>query len=78
MDKLLNFEKPSPILDTTVYEAVFPGGKVVEVSTNQVAEYILTSCDAEGNAFMMFIDILDHWSDDKAISKEDGLIHRLK
>ena len=39
-----------------------------------VAEYILTSCDTEGNGFMMFRDILDHLYDYKVSSKEGGFV----
>ena len=64
------------IFDTRLYQDVFPGVKGVEVSSNRLAQSILTSCDAEGNEFIMFRDILDHRSDQKAISKEDGFVHR--
>ena len=45
------------------------GGKVVGVSSNQVAKYIVTSCELEGNKFIIFKENLDHRSDNKAISK---------
>ena len=36
------------ILDTQVYESVFPVGEGMEVSSNRVADSILTYCDRKG------------------------------
>ena len=65
-------------MDTRVYEAVFPDGERLYVTANQVAKYILTSWDAYGNECMIFIEILDHQFGNKAISEEDGFIHKPK
>ena len=72
---LIDLRNANLILDTTVYDAVFPGGEGLEESTNQVSETIIISFGAEVNEFMMFREILDHRSDDKAIIKEYGFIH---
>ena len=47
----------NPILDTRVYEAVFSDKEGLEISSNQVAESIITSCDSEGSEFIIFRDI---------------------
>ena len=54
---------------------MLPGREVVEVSVDEVDESILISWDAEGNEFIIFRDILDHHSDDKAISNKYVFIH---
>ena len=66
------------ILNTGVYKAVFPGEEGVQLSSKQVAQFILNSFDTEGNGFIIFKQILDQSSDDKAISKEGGFIYRPK
>ena len=47
--ELIGLHNYNPIFDTRVYDNVFYSGKIVEVLENRVAEYILTSCEAEGN-----------------------------
>ena len=71
--ELIGVCNTNPKLDTRAYEDVFPSGKEVEVLTNVLAESIFTSCDEEGNNVIIFIEIIDHQSDKKAIRKENGL-----
>ena len=44
--ELIGLHNTNLILYTRLYESIFPGGEVVEVLENQVAEFILISCDA--------------------------------
>ena len=45
--ELIGIRDTKPILDTRVYDDVFPGGvEGVEVSANQLSGSILTLCDA--------------------------------
>ena len=62
-------------MDTKVYEDVFPGGEVVELSSYQLGGSIITSFYAEVNEYIMIREILYHRSDNKAISKDDRFIH---
>ena len=77
-EELIGLRNSNPILNTRVYEAVLSGGEGVELLTNQVAEYLLNSCDVEGSGFIIFRDILDHQYDDKSIINEYGFIHQPK
>ena len=57
---------------------MFICGEGDKVSTIQVAESIYNLCDTEGNGFIMFDETLYHRSNNKAISKEGGFIHKPK
>ena len=68
-EEIIGLCNDKPILDTSIYEDVLPGEEGGELLENQVDESILTSCDAEVNELMVFREILDNQSDEKAISK---------
>ena len=43
----------NPIIYTILYKAVLSGEELLEVSTHQVVESILISCDADGNELIL-------------------------
>ena len=49
-----------PLLDTRVYEVMFPDGEVNQYSSNLVAEAIWAECDADGRRYQILDDIINH------------------
>ena len=62
----------NPILDSRLYEVEFIDGTVEALTANVIAENLLAQVDAEGHRQLMLDEIVDHRSNDKAITKEDG------
>ncbi len=62
----------NPILDTRVYEVMFPNGAVQEYAANVIAQNLWQQVDSEGNHHQVMQSIVDHRSDGKAVKKEDA------
>ena len=74
--ELIGQRHSNPILDTRTYEAVFADGSAVDVAANTVAASLLDNCDDEGNEHLFCQEILEHRSDETAVQRGDGWIHR--
>ena len=61
----------NPILDTRAYEIEYGDGTVEILSTNTIAECILSQVDEEGHKQMLFQEIIDHRSNQDAINSSD-------
>ena len=60
-------------LDNRIYQVEFPGGKVMELTPNVIAEEMYAQCD-DGNKYF-FLDLLvDYCKDNKDISLSDQWI----
>ena len=64
----------NPLLDTSKYEVEYFDGYVEEMTTNQIAENMLSQIDSEGNHFLLLKEISDHCKDASAINKVDGFL----
>ena len=73
--ELIVIHNANPKLDTRLYEVVFPGEEGVQVSADRVAEYIITSFNAEVNKYIVFREILYHRSGGNYISWRDAFIY---
>ena len=63
----------NPILDTRVYELLFPDGRVDEYAANVLAENLISSADDEGWDTGLFDEIIDMRCDPNvAVPKEKG------
>ena len=62
------------MLGTRVYIAEFPDGESIKIAGKFSVEFILQSCDAYGNKFMLLKEIMDHKSIDKAVNNSEGCI----
>jgi hypothetical protein len=49
----------NPILDTRVYDVIFPDGNTLEYSANAEAESLYSQVDNKGNQFHPLDDIID-------------------
>ena len=65
---------PNPILDTHPYEVDVSDGDVADFTTNVKAENMFSQCDDAGNQYCLMSGIVDHNSNDKAVSKSDQYV----
>ena len=59
------------ILDTRRYQVVIAGGKVTELTTNDIAESMYAQCNLEGNEYLLLDALVDYHRDNKAIYLSD-------
>lgn len=57
----------NPILDTRLYQVMFPDGSVAEYSANVIAECIYAQVDDEGRQYMLMDEIVDWKKTDEAL-----------
>ena len=67
--ELFGTRNSNPILDTRLYEEEFPDVDFAEFTANVFAENMLSQCDGDGNQYRLMSGIVDHKSNDKAVSK---------
>ena len=72
--ELFGTRNSNPILDTRSYEVEFPDGDVSEFTANVIAENMFLQCDDAGNQYRLMSRIVDHKSNDKAVSKSDQYV----
>ena len=58
----------NPIMDTKLYQVEFKGGKIMELTTNDIAESMYAQCDADGNEYLLLDVIVDYHKGNKVIS----------
>ena len=71
---LFSTRNSNPILDTRLYKVEFPDGDVAEFTANVIAENMFSQCDDAGNQYCLMSGIVDHKSNDKAVSKSDRYV----
>ena len=71
---LFGTRNSNPILETCSYEVEFPDGNVAEFSANVIAENMFSQCDGAGNRYRLMSGIVDHKSNNKAVSKSDQYV----
>lgn len=68
----------NPILNTTVYDVMFPDGAVQQYAANTIAENIFSQVDEEGYRFQLLDHIIDHKKDHTAVEKGDAYVYDKK
>ena len=64
----------NPILDTRVYEVLFPDGATKQYAANVIAENLFAECDDEGYCYQGLKRIVDHRSDGTALTKDQAFV----
>jgi hypothetical protein len=62
----------NPLMDTREYEVVLEDGTYDVYCANTIAENIWSQCDSEGREMRMFKEIIDHKSDERAVTIANG------
>jgi hypothetical protein len=72
---LIGHANMNPILDTRVFEVIFPDGHVAEYATNVIAENMFAMVDDEGYETAIIKSIVDHRCDhNKALREQEAWI----
>ena len=64
----------NPMLNTKVYDVMFPDGAVQQYAANVIAESLYENADDDGRRYQYMDEIIGHNKLDSAIKKEDGFI----
>jgi hypothetical protein len=59
-----------PLFDTRQYEVRMQDGTMAEYTANLIAESLDAKIDPEGNVHRIFVEIIDHQSNDKAVKRD--------
>ena len=60
----------SRTLEPRTYKVEFPDGEIAELTANAIARAMYSSCDDDGNEYLLFDCIIDHKKNDKALTAE--------
>ena len=71
---LLGKANSNPALDTRVYEVEMPDGTYADYHANNLLENILCTVDDDGYTAMIMDEIMDHRSNEEAVTKREGWI----
>lgn len=64
----------NPILNTRIYDVLFPDGSVQQYAANTIAENTFSQVDEDGHRYQLIDCILSHKSDGRAVRREDAFI----
>ena len=64
-----------PVLNSIIYDVLFPDGVVKQYSANTIAQSLYSTLDSEGYSKSVLDCILEHSKDDRAIDKANTHIH---
>jgi len=65
---------PNPMLNTRVYDVMFPDGAIQQYSANLIAESLYENSDEDGFRYQHVDEILDHQKTKDAVDKSDGYV----
>ena len=65
---------PNPLLDTRVYEVMFPDGAIEQYASNVIADNILNQVDHDGRHYQVFDKIVDHKTDGHEPKEKKGCL----
>ena len=71
---LIGRSNRNPLLDTSLYEVEFEDGTTEAFTANIIAESIYAQVDEEGNPFVLLDEIIDHKTDNSAITHDNGFV----
>ena len=72
--ELIGKSHSNPLLDTSVYEVELEDGSVERYNANIIAEHIYAQVDDDGYTMMLVDEIIDHRSNEQALTKADGFV----
>ena len=65
---------PNSMLNTRVYDVMFPHGAIQQCSANLIAESMYENSDEDGYRYQLMDKILDHQKTKDAIEKQNGIV----
>ena len=65
---------PNPMINTRVYDVMFPDGAIQQYLANLIAESLYDNADDDGHRYQHMEEILDHRKTKDAIPKHEGFV----
>ena len=65
---------PNPILNTKIYDVLFPDGSVQQYAANTIAENIYAQIDEDGYRYQLMDGIVGHRTDGRAVKQSYGYV----
>ena len=65
---------PNPMLNSRVYDVMFPDGEVQQYSANVIDQSIYDSADEDGQRYQLLVTIIGHMRLKEVVYKSDGYI----
>jgi hypothetical protein len=62
---------PNPTLDSRTYQVEFDDRELASFSASLIVEHMYQQCDFDGNQYRMMDELIDHQTDDTAVSFAD-------
>ena len=72
--KTIGLFNSNPILNTQVYNVMFPDGSIKQYGANIIAENIFSQVDEHGYRYQLLRNIVNHKRDETAITKDEGYV----
>lgn len=73
--KPIGIANNNPLLDSRQYEGEFLADSVEILTANTITENFLGQVDKESHQQKMLAEIIDHWADNNAVSKDNGFFY---
>ena len=70
--QVLGAHNPQPVLDTRVYDVMFPDGTTQQYAANIIAEHMYSQVDEDGHRQLMIESIINHRKDQTAIPLDEA------
>ena len=64
----------NPIMDTRIYEVIFPDGEVAEYTANVIAENMWAQCDLDGKEHLLMESVVNYKSDRHTVKFADRFV----
>ena len=70
--ELIGDHNPDTILDTKIYDVMFPDGSIQQYAANIVAEHMYSQVDEDGHCYQLLESIINHRIDGRVVHGDDG------
>ena len=64
----------NPIMNTKIYDVMFPDGSVQQYAANSIAENIYSQIDSDGHRYQLMDHIMGHRTDGRAVARSEAFI----
>ena len=70
--KVIGNHNPNPILDTRVYNVMFPDGSIQQYAANIIAEHMYSQVEEDVHRYQLLESIINHCTNGRAVHSYDG------
>ena len=70
--RVIGYHNPNPILDTRIYDVMFPDDSILQYAANIIAEHMYSQVDKDKHLYQLLESIINHRTDGRAVHGDDG------